>query len=55
MKMRDFLYSGCIDGQEGLVGCEVMCDEDEGESSGAKNLIWYLMMLQILVLLSNVL
>lgn len=55
MKMRDFLYSGCFDAQEGFVGHEVKCDEDEAGSKGTKSLIWYLMMLQILVLLSNLL
>lgn len=55
MKMRDFMYSGCFDAQEGFVCGEVNCDEDESESRGTKSLIWYLMMLQILVLLSHLL
>jgi len=55
MKMRDFMYSGCFDAQEGFAGHEVKCDEDEGEVGCTKGLIWYFMMLQILVLLSNLL
>jgi len=53
--MRDFMYSGCFDAQEGFVGSEVSCDEDDRGCKGARSLIWYLMMLQILVLLSHLL
>ena len=55
MKMRDFMYSGCFDAQEGFAGHEVGCDEDKGGNCGVKGLIWYVILLQLLVFLSNIL